>query len=89
MAMKNAGIDTTKYLPYSTQHASSSKALARGVPLDEVLRLGGWKNPSVFGHHYNLPILHNQLSATAPSEESVDLNTEMSDNRRIPKLANA
>ena len=55
--MKDSGVDVSTFGPYSTRHAAASKAIAKGMPLDEVIALGGWTRPSTFIQHYNLPIL--------------------------------
>ena len=59
--LQDAGIDTSKHTPYTTRHASASAAMARGMPIDDILALGGWNTPSSFIVHYNLPIARNGL----------------------------
>ena len=61
---KEAGVDISLFTPYTTRHASSSVALAKGVPIDEIMWLGCWATPSVFIKHYNLPVIKNALTAT-------------------------
>ena len=84
-SMKQAGIDTSLYTAYSTRHASSSGALKKGMPLDEVLRLGCWKTPSTFIKHYNLPILKTPIAATSTSGPSLDTNTVILPKVYIPR----
>ena len=54
--LKSAGIDVNKYSSHSTRGASVSKAMSRNVPIDEILKTGGWKNVNTFTKFYNLPI---------------------------------
>ena len=84
-SMKQAGIDTSLYTAYSTRHASSSGALKKGMPMDEVLRLGCWKTPSTFIKHYNLPILKTPIAATSTSDPSLDTNTVILPKIYIPR----
>ena len=48
--LQDAGIDTSKYTPYTTRHASASAAMARGMPIDDILALGGGVEHTVFFH---------------------------------------
>ena len=86
--MKDSGIDTSQYNAYSTRHASSSGAADRGVPIDDIMNLGGWASPSTFIKHYNLPILHNALTGNntrAPQlRPNVNLQEIITPHRYIP-----
>ena len=53
----NAGIDTTVFGAHSTRHASASKAVMNKVPVEKILKAGGWKNDSSFKKHYKLDII--------------------------------
>ena len=84
-AMKQAEIDTSQYTPYSTRHASSSGAYQKGMPLDEVLQLGCWKNPSTFMRHYNLPIDKTSNTSNAAGTPDTRSKTIISSKLYIPK----
>uniref|UniRef100_A0A1Y1LFP4 Tyr recombinase domain-containing protein n=1 Tax=Photinus pyralis TaxID=7054 RepID=A0A1Y1LFP4_PHOPY len=57
LTMELAGLDTSKFKPHSTRHASTSTALKRGVPLATILKTAGWSRESnTFRNFYNLPI---------------------------------
>ena len=48
-----AGIDISKFGAHSTRAASVSKAKAKNVPLETILKAGGWTNAGTFGKFYN------------------------------------
>ncbi|XP_018576400.1 uncharacterized protein LOC108914952 [Anoplophora glabripennis] len=51
-----AGVDTSKFRPHSTRHASTSAALRHGVSLETICRTAGWNTATTFGKFYNRPI---------------------------------
>ena len=51
-----AGINISQFCPHSTRASAASKARIF-VPLDKVLKAGGWSGDSSFQKHYNLPSL--------------------------------
>ena len=51
-----AGIDTTVFKSHSTRMASTSKARALHVPIDDILKSGGWSKECTFRKFYNRPI---------------------------------
>ena len=54
--LSEAGVDVTMYKPGSTRMASVSKAKRVGVPLEEILRAGGWSRQSTFTKFYDRPL---------------------------------
>ena len=51
-----AGIDISIYKAHSVRSATTSKAEAAGVPLEEILRTAGWSNAKTFAKYYNKPV---------------------------------
>ena len=86
--MKKAGVDISQFGPYSTRHMASSKALQRGMSLDEVVSLGGWTNPSMFIQHYNLPILRNAINTSDSDGANQRITKIITPSRYIPPLSN-
>jgi hypothetical protein len=54
--LKDAGIDTHTFKTHSTRAASTSKMKAVGVPIDDILKCGGWSNAKTFARFYDRPI---------------------------------
>ena len=54
--LEKAGIDVKKFCCHSTRGASVSKAKAKNVPIDEILKVGGWKRQSTFTQFYDIKI---------------------------------
>ena len=50
--LTRAGIDTEIFAAHSTRAASTSAAVARGTPIDEVLKAAGWASESTFTKYY-------------------------------------
>ena len=48
-----AGIDTSIFKGHSFRGASTSKAVTRGVSLEDVLKTADWKNAGTFAKFYN------------------------------------
>lgn len=53
VVMVRAGIDVQKFAPHSTRSASVSRANAKNVPLQTILRTAGWSNQCTFAKFYN------------------------------------
>nr|CAH0108438.1 unnamed protein product [Daphnia galeata] len=47
----SSGIETSLFSAYSTRGAAASKAFAGGVPVDRILKVGGWATESTFSRH--------------------------------------
>ena len=69
--LKNSGIDTSVFKPHSTRSASTSKALASGVPIDVILKHGNWSQISTFYRYFQKEIEEQQY------EEDIDMGTEI------------
>ena len=54
--MKDAGVDVTIFKPHSTRAASTSKAKAVAVPIEEILKTAGWSSSRCFDRFYNKPV---------------------------------
>ena len=54
--LQEAGIDVGVYKPGSVRMASTSKAKAEGVPIDEILQTGGWSQQNTFTKWYKKEI---------------------------------
>ena len=50
------GVDTAIFKAGSTRSASASAATRAGMPLEEVMAMGGWTRPSTFQRFYNRPL---------------------------------
>ena len=59
--LHRAGIDVTMYKAHSTRAASSSKA-SKYLPIEKILKAGGWSSSSSFMKHYNLPSMTSSTS---------------------------
>ncbi len=55
--LRDAGIDLDIFKAHSTRAAATSAASASNVPLDTILRTGGWSSATTFTRFYNLPIV--------------------------------
>jgi len=52
-----AGVDTNIFKAHSFRHASTSRAFAQGVDIDNIFERAGWSaNSTVFARFYNRPI---------------------------------
>ena len=54
--LSEAGVDTGKYTAGSVRAASTSRGLKMGMPIDQVLKLGGWTRESTFQRFYSKTI---------------------------------
>ena len=50
--LQQTGISTTEFAAGSTRAAASSKASRAGVPLEDILKSGGWNRQSTFTRWY-------------------------------------
>ena len=67
--MTEAGVDQ-KFKAHSTRHASTSKALQKGLSVDLIKRAAGWsQNSKVFCTFYNRPIEENFASKVFQIQE--------------------
>ena len=57
--LTEAGIDTSQFSAHSSRSASSSYALSTGLPVQDILKAGGWSRAETFAKHYNKPIKNN------------------------------
>jgi integrase len=55
--MSEAGVDTAQFHPHSTRAASTSKAVARAVPIDIITSTAGWQSAVTFQKYYHKPIV--------------------------------
>ena len=55
LIMKEAGIDVNQFKSHSTRAATNSK-VARFLPLNTILKAGGWRNSKTYARHYRLEI---------------------------------
>jgi hypothetical protein len=51
-SLKAAEIDTAVFKAHSTRGAAASKALASGLSLDSILKVGQWSRESTFSKFY-------------------------------------
>lgn len=57
--MFNSGIDIKKFTSHSIRGASSSKAKAAGVPIQEIMKVAGWASELTFAKYYCKPVKCN------------------------------
>lgn len=57
--IKDAGIDISTFSAYSSRTAVSSYGFLLALPLQDILKAGGWSNAEVFAWHYNKPLAQN------------------------------
>ena len=50
--MKDAGVNTNVFHPHSCRSASTSKGKVQGMPIEQILKFGSWKNVNTFMKHY-------------------------------------
>ena len=53
--LDSAGMDAAVFKGHSTRSASTSKARAGGVPLEEVIKMADWSGTSTFTRFYYRP----------------------------------
>ena len=63
----SAGIDTAIFKGHSTRSASTSKARAGGVSLEEVIKMADWSGSSSFTRFYYRPTFDNRYAMTVMS----------------------
>lgn len=57
-----AGINTEVFKAHSTRAASCSKAKIQDVPMEDILKAGGWSNTRTFGKFYNKAVTSNTFA---------------------------
>ena len=62
--LHDAGIDMTIFTLHSTRSASASKAATK-VPIETILKTGGWRSMRMFANHYNKQIDNSEMFATS------------------------
>lgn len=62
--MEMAGIDITSFKPHSTRMATTSKAKAASVPVQEILRTAGWSSSRSFDRFYDKPVMAESTFAS-------------------------
>ena len=50
------------FSPHSTRSASTSMAKNLQLPIDLILKTGGWRSMKSFGKHYDKPIAENRFA---------------------------
>ena len=60
--MRSAGTDTKVFGPHSSRTASTSKAQASGLQLNDIMKAAGWTNEKTFARFYNKPIVSDNFS---------------------------
>ena len=54
--LKQSGVDIKSFSSHSTRSAATSKMKCTGVPLEDILKCGGWSNARTFAKFYHKPI---------------------------------
>ena len=62
MVLHEAGIDVNMFKPHSTRAASCSKANAKSVPVESIMKAAGWSSENTFRRFYNKPIIEGDLT---------------------------
>ncbi len=69
--LSKGGVNMKKYTAYSIHHTSASIQKCVGVPMEQVLKKGGWDTPACFLRFY-----HKEFAQlTEPSDDMVELIT--------------
>ena len=55
--MKDAGIDVSRFKPYSGRAAAVSAAKSAHVPIDTIMAATGWTREATFARFYNKPVV--------------------------------
>jgi hypothetical protein len=67
--LSKAGIDTSIFSGHSTRSASTSKARAGGVSLQEILKMANWSGPSSFLRFYYRPVFSSTFARAVLSQD--------------------
>lgn len=59
VVLKRSGIDTNIFAPHSIRGASTSMAAAKGIPIETIMKAGGWSRESTFGKFYKRKVSTN------------------------------
>ena len=57
--LHRAGTDTSRFGAHSTRSTSTSAAVAKGTPVDTVLKAAGWSGGSTFSKYYKKAAVAN------------------------------
>ena len=61
--LRQAGIDTSTFTGHSTRYASTSKAKAVGIPLQEIVKRGQWSSDLMFKTRYCQDVQERSMSS--------------------------
>jgi len=70
--LKGAGIDTNQFTAGSSRAAATSAAKQSGLPVDQILKAGGWTRHDTFSKFYDKTILPCSFGDTILSRVSGD-----------------
>ena len=62
MVLHEAGIDTSMFKPHSTRAASCSKANAKSVPVESIMKAAGWSSENTFRRFYDKLVIEDDLT---------------------------
>ena len=60
--MSSSGIDVSVFKPHSVRAASTSKAKATSIPIQDIMKIAGWKNAQTFAQYYHKDIQQREIS---------------------------
>ena len=60
--MIESGVDTKVFKPHSCRSASTSKGKIQGLPVDQIIKYGSWKNVNTFLKHYCKNVVRQEPS---------------------------
>ncbi len=72
--LKDAGVDSTIFSAHSTRGAAASKAAAKGVPTDSILKTASWSKESTFIKFYKRNVTQPDTGAIVLTPESSTLS---------------
>ena len=73
--MSKAVIDTSIFSPHSTRSAASSAAKKGRVPIDTILKTGGWRSIKTFARFYDKEIVERKDDSALNILDNVKLST--------------
>ena len=62
MVLRYAGINTSMFKPHSTRAASCSKANAKSIPVESIMKAAGWSSENTFRRFYDKPVIEDDLT---------------------------
>jgi hypothetical protein len=72
--LQGAGIDIAKFTAGSSRAATTSAAKQSGLPIDQILKAGGWTRQDTFSRFYDKPLLPQSFGDTILSRVQTDLS---------------